>query len=306
MKLTATSLRTLLTLPIAALLVGAAACGGEAEDDGTAAAAISGGTPVTMAFENANTYVRSVVQISRTSGGITSFCSATKIDAKRYLTAGHCLAYFPRGASIKISNTWDSDHFPTVSKTFLHPSWRKVSSQVSSYDIGIIEVNGVSSIPIWNSFDYSFVPDTRDNSAPYRLVAFGFSDAACTTGNGVPQWADLQSWSRSASPNGRYWDGIYSHNVMEYNAPSGCFGDSGGPLFNKATGNIVGVANAIVPHPTNPPTIFTRIDQLQSFIQDPLSACRNGCDAECLDKITSTDSAAFYPQCFDQCVNSNC
>jgi len=306
MKLTATSARTIFSLPMAALLVGISACGGEAEDDGTGAAAIAGSTTVTNAFEDANTYVRSAVALTVSSPSGTYLCSGTKIGATRYLTAAHCVTGARRGNTIKISNWRDGAITTTISKAFVHPSWRKVASATSSYDIGILDVKATSSVPIWNNFDYGFVPDTQDNSSPYRLVAFGLSNAGCTTaGAGLARWADFQSWSRSASPKGRDWDGIYSHNVIEYNDPNGCDGDSGGPLFDKATGNIVGVENgtAIV---SSRPTLFTRIDKLQSFISDPLTACRNGCDAECLDRITSTDTAALYPQCFDGCVSTNC
>jgi hypothetical protein len=243
-----------------------------------------------------------------TRAGTRTQCSGTKIGDTRYLTAGHCTVAFPPGNAITISNARDTTLNTTVTKSFVHPSWRKVASAASSYDIGILDVSGTSSIPTWNSFGYSFVPDTQDSSVPYRYVGWGFSNAACNTGSGLPRYGDVQSWSRSASPAGRFWDGDYSHNVMEYKGPSGCFGDSGGPLFEIATGNIVGVENATAPTtPTNgQATIFTRIDKLESFIEDPLAGCRSGCDAECLDKITSEDSAAFYPQCFDQCVASNC
>jgi hypothetical protein len=302
MKLASKSLNYACSLPIVAMLVGISACGGVAQDDDTASAALTGGTRVTTAFEDANPYVRSAVSLSVMSAGQ---CSGTKIGAQRYLTAGHCAVDFHRGNTITIANRRDPSFTTTVSKSFVHPSWRRVQNAGSSYDIGILDVSTTSSIPTWNNFDYNFVPDTQDNSAPYRLVAYGFANATCTALSGLKRWADFQSWSRSASPAGSFWDGVYTHNVMEYNAPNGCLGDSGGPLFEIATGSIVGVENATV-SAANPPTLFTRIDKLKSFIEDPLTACRNGCDAECIDRITSTAAAAFYPECFQQCVDSNC
>ena len=92
-----------------------------------------------LSFLNTDPY-DAVVKIQVPRGG----CSATKIGARRFLTAAHCLNPGSSvGSTVRITNSlsgssWDVT--TTMTRVDVHPSWRGDDFALTTYDVGVFEI----------------------------------------------------------------------------------------------------------------------------------------------------------------------
>jgi hypothetical protein len=282
--------------------------GDELEESNSNASAITAGNLVDVDYFNANNHAQATVRFDPEGN---SWCSGTKIGPHRFLTAAHCVDETWVGAVVHITNRLDGQFSGTGSHTwltiqdlFIHPTWAADPSVSESRDVAIFDVaEETPDIPALDAeqFDFRFFPD----SEWAREVAYGCDDVG--TNDNQKQWGDFQAWSRSSSPNGRYYDHYYDRNITSYTPGiAGCPGDSGGPLFQDRGGwRLVG----IVSNGDGTLTSFARIHDLATFINRPEGppppTCAQACNTTCTANIRSGDHTDGVGECIQNCI-ANC
>lgn len=188
---------------------------------------ITGGTLVTS-----NTAPYS--SVVKTSMG----CTATKIGARRFLTAAHCLAGVSVGNTVQITNalngTFPAGSTYTLTRVNQHPSYENGNNLVVSYDIGVFDIGSdTATIPALG-IDSTFFAD--GTTAMY--VGYG-CDRNDATHSGKKQRGAQTSISLATyqgNPGSTTADAQqseYTHYVIDSGSAGviGCPGDSGGPLL---------------------------------------------------------------------------
>lgn len=277
------------------LVLGAVGCGAGADETSgepvaSTEAPIIGGSAVPS--DNPAPF-SSVVNI----GG----CSATKINARRFLTAGHCYPnVFPvkgSGAKINITNTLDSSGgvLATVDRFHIHPNWEPNRGNVT-YDAGILEVStSTPAVPVI-SVDAATATAVPDGTI-LTLAGYG-----CTTptgaGGGTKKMAQLatmslaqlQATDTAISNNADVYAHFYPFNggLMNPNSfTQVCGGDSGGGVFRFTnTWRLAGI-NALqgAGQGTNPRTALsfaTHVPELVAWTKTPTGRNNHGSIANAL------------------------
>lgn len=272
--------------------------------------AITGGTLVTQDYFDDNNHAQSVVRFQPSGGG---WCSGTKIGARRFLTAAHCVDDAAAGDGVDITNRLDGRfsgagaYNVDIAEIYLHPTWGSNNFD-RAYDIAIFDVSAdTADIPTFDEeqFDHRFISDGMWG----RLVAYG-CDLTNPANGGRKQRGDFQAYSRSSSPSDRYYDGLYEHNITSYTPGlRGCPGDSGGPFIQeRGSWRIIGVVNSRTDSMNL--TNFTRIEELQAFLDDPASvlaaSCETECNRRCTSNLTGSTRLDGVGDCIRGCIEREC
>lgn len=206
-------------LPLALFgLAAVAGCGAGTDlDDPTATGSgpLTGSIEVTGDFEPFDAVVRYN----------SSFCTATKIGARRFLTAAHCMDGFTPGTTISMSMKADQSDVNTytISRVDQHPSW-ELRNVVAVYDEAIFEITVDT-------------PSIRALGIRTARVADG--QTGLIVGHGCDSTGP-NSWKKQAAfaQAGPFENttGNYTHNVMiTSDRVALCPGDSGGPILVQAS-----------------------------------------------------------------------
>lgn len=219
---------------------------------------VTGGTPVT----NVDPY-DGVVRITSTVGG----CTASKIGARRYLTAAHCLVPLTAGDQIRIATSPAGTPLTTytLTRTDVHPSYLLGIGR--TYDVGVFEISSEPAGVRTLTLRASYVP------AGERGIMVGHGCDNTSADDGTKQDAPVQA-AGQADPD------IATHSLTNLSSTvASCSGDSGGPfLIRTGIGSgpweITGVNQRHVGEITNPPDVistsfWTRTGNIRQWIVNP-------------------------------------
>ncbi|MCU0664437.1 MAG: trypsin-like serine protease [Myxococcota bacterium] len=180
---------------------------------------------------------KGVVALFYSSGGYAgSICTATLIDPKVLLTAGHCV-YLPGegvdavntpsrisvlgGANI---NTFSRVEYPGPAKIVKHPSWTGNINNSSAVDLALIKLS--SPITTVETYGVRVAPSAQVGDMG-KIVGYGLSSSSAQDSAGVHRVGDTSILA-------------LGNRIMELGNPSGtCQGDSGGPFFTQQGGKWV-------------------------------------------------------------------
>lgn len=189
-------------------------------------------------------------------------CSGTKIGAKRFLTASHCVWPVPVGNKVKISNEGNGAFLNpdyTITKVFKYPTNNANMASGHYTDVGMFDIQ--EDTPHISTFT-AFRPNYLDQDVPDGwLNAFG-CDESNPGRDGHKQFGRFTSKFRFDPPS--YTSYIFAQGQ---NGEIGCGGDSGGALFFVRNGawEIAGIHSAS----GNGGTYSARIGRVHRWIQNP-------------------------------------
>lgn len=259
-----------------ALIAGlvAAACGADGQagpESESVTEPITGGTLTGAAYSSVVYY--------------NGHCTATKIGARRFLTAGHCLdgLIWAGNTNPTISMTSALDGVSNIVnvglvKAYHHPSRVNLMIQnpawQSHYDAAVLEVD--NDTPMFTTSGIN--PTTIYNGDQGTLVGYGCDDRNATH-NGRKQTATITALSlldlMQAYPTQpvEYLADVNNHFVTFDNARGValCPGDSGGPTFRN--GNFVmGISSSRdgIPNTSRVMSHITRTESIRGWLTNPV------------------------------------
>jgi hypothetical protein len=285
---------------------GGLGCVGNAAQVGEEQSAVTGGTRVR------NGQFDGTVQI-----GVG--CSGTKIGARRFLTAAHCLDDKRLAPLDLVRVTSDVDGLSgigtiytlTVVATRVHPSWELAPVVLDDrnqrsrdlqrvYDVALLDVQELTpDIPtVVVSTDYF-----GDRSPDFFLVGFGCDNVTKSDG-GKKQYAvfdmpDLDFWWDTSAEPADEKRGIFRHNILGWtnDEDDGCPGDSGGSylMFRNSRWELLGVMSSTGDSGSISPFIFgARTSNIGRWLANPgkndfrdgsIGYLMNGKSGKCADLL---------------------
>jgi hypothetical protein len=173
---------------------------------------------------------------------LSNGCSGTKIGARRFLTAAHCLPNLVVGSPISITNslsgTFGAGDATTISRIDRHPAFerRSVGGGTGGYDIAVFEIaSDTPGIPVLSNISANYLGDGTAGT----FVGYGCDNRPGSTNGGKKQRGAFR-----AAFNGNL--DVYTHAITSAGSAQVCPGDSGGPALTQnssGTWTIRGVNN---------------------------------------------------------------
>jgi hypothetical protein len=231
---------------------------------------ITGGTLVTSNVAPFN----SVVRISTSVGG----CTATKIGARRFLTAAHCVPGLVAGDDVRITNALDgtftaSDRF-TIAAVDAHPTRGNDfddGNHRRSYDVAVIEITANTPAIPTLGVRAAFLPDATSGTtvgygcdlSPGDADHGGQKQRATFTTTSLD---DLEADPDVTNERAYRWHTLYAVHAGGA-AVQTCPGDSGGPLLVRS-GDVWQVA-AVTSRHIDSYSFQSRVGGVSRWIADP-------------------------------------
>ncbi|KID81639.1 Trypsin- protease [Metarhizium guizhouense ARSEF 977] len=199
-------------------------------------------------------------------------CSGSLLDSTTVLTAAHCLE------GQFTSNRRMGGVIADIASAKEHPSYIKGHG---IHDIAILKL----STPIERNetigIDYAVLPANGSDPAPNsNAITAGWG----VQGNGDPDRNQaVDKLAKVVIPVRARQDCRWRFNPPEAhpdticagaNGKDACLGDSGGPLIDQATGQLIGLVSR--GKCTNPPTVYTRVGSYIPWIKDHLGGVGSG------------------------------
>lgn len=182
-------------------------------------------------------------------------CGALIIGANRAVSAAHCVT---KGSSFLIGKENFSvlpTNKLTIKNVYAHPNW---DNKRSNFDVALLELQTDQKGEI-------ATVATPKRSCDYRIVAYGRTER------------DTQNLSLERSrKSADICVTLIENDVVYVNSRDGgiCVGDSGSPIFEKNTNNVIGIVSAIIVNNNEDPCfvgntgIAVRLDTKNSFVRD--------------------------------------
>lgn len=238
---------------------------------GEAEQPITGGTLVTAA-QNTQDPFRAVIGFT-TLATERPNCGATKIAQSggrdKYVTAAHCLTGDFVNTVIRYSvgrNDFAGSYIETRIRAIAqHPSCLIdpaadtlcLHAGEASYDVGVFELDTNTNVAVLSASPAINTTETVANTS-LRMIGFGCDDSSTNDGN--KQTAIVTSRGQESVPTARF-----TRYLRTTGTPSGCVGDSGGPLLqNVASPKLVGVTSFALDG-----TNFTRLANVRRWVATP-------------------------------------
>ena len=262
------------------LAIGAIACSGHGEEEGTASDAIIGGAGEAGYASVGYMYYADGDKAPVDQRGQYVSCSGTLIAPDVVLTAAHCL----RGITeFGLGEVRDKKRYKIRTK-YSHPHFRWTSEGVSN-DIGVVKLEK----PVPNA---TLAKLGKAKTGPgVRSIGYGRTlEGGATTFD--PSMGTRKSIPLSVD---KIEDGVV---VAKRKGVGNCYGDSGGPLMIEGRNEVVGVLSSIENAPCGAGdwSAFSDVDTFKGFIDDAM-ACNTpasgaGLPATCA-KATKVSGTAW-------------
>ncbi|HEY1775195.1 MAG TPA: serine protease [Solirubrobacteraceae bacterium] len=221
-------------------------------------------------------------------GGETAYCTGTVVAANVVLTAAHCLEdesgnLEPAAGFTVASGTVDPTDDPKqvsgASQVLIYPGYNRTED---NGDAGLLILSTSTSAPaatLANSSDSTYL----QSGTSVAVAGWGLTGANATAEPATLQWASMGIQENTYCEVYDDQDNLQFQFNYEFcalgaqGAPvSVCHGDSGGPAFVvPSPGTLIEVGivdrgdNGCAP---NVPSIFTRVDLLQSWVAQEIAA----------------------------------
>jgi V8-like Glu-specific endopeptidase len=195
-------------------------------------------------------------------------CSATKIGARRFLTAAHCFdeRMDKEGTIITadVGGLGKANQDVKFTRIDIHPSWvspglEDVEKDDGAYDIAVFEIDtDTASIPT-RPLRTGFV----DVGTSFLVVGYGCDKAQANGGTGAKQQGTFTAASESDTNRN-------NHTILDLGSPVVCGGDSGGPAFIKLRSGTWQIAGVTATRGTTAPvSSFVRTGSVRRWINAP-------------------------------------
>jgi hypothetical protein len=219
-------------------------------------------------------------------------CSATKIGARRFLTAAHCWEERMDKENTIISAGLGGLGKPDQKdvkfvRIDIHPSWvspgllKAEDMDNGAYDIAVFEIDDdTASIPT-RPVRTGFV----DVGTSFLVVGYGCDKSVDGGGSGAKQQGTFTAASESDTNRN-------NHTILDLGSPIVCGGDSGGPAFIKLKSGTWQIAGVTVTRGTTASvSSFARTGSVRRWINAPavnqyadgeIGSFLNGKSAKCI------------------------
>lgn len=247
------------TFGILALLMSVTACG----DRNIAWPAIDGnGIVHGRGVPTKSSISKSVVALVSEIEGGAALCTGTILDEQTILTAAHCVDHSPE----KMVVVFDTKVKGVAKENLRHadtylqnPRWAKGGEHAG--DIAVVHFTG--GLPkSYQPVQLATRGQKLEEGSEVTMVGYGMSNVKKESGGGVLRETKTTIVGKKA-PDQIATDGHTS---------SVCFGDSGGPAFSEANGELVqwGVAHSVLNRECNETSLHTDIIPYEAWIRESM------------------------------------
>lgn len=237
-------------------------------------------------------YLSAGYLVSYESSNSIRTCGVTYLNQNTALTAAHCVE---NGNNFWVGTgefSYIEEDNAAVQEVIIHPQW---DGQDRAYDIALVRFAPRENV---QTSDFGNI----EVGCGYRIVGYGSTEIDDILDPGVRLRKSYELCIDAFTQNNLYISG---------ETGGVCFGDSGSPIYNERTGEVVGVLSAVFPLPGTTDqycdignnALAVRTDEFEGYIAQFTNQSVLASNVQCGSPCTQTNQCAEGLSCnAGQCI----